>query len=66
MVFRTYPEIGDLKKRLLNAGARFASLSGSGSTVYGIFSDDSSAEEAELFFQNSNMTILTEPTYDNY
>jgi 4-diphosphocytidyl-2-C-methyl-D-erythritol kinase len=62
VVIPTYPEIGSIKEKLIEFGAMFASLSGSGSTVYGIFSDDSSAEEAELFFQDSNMTILTEPT----
>jgi len=61
-VIPTYPEIGSIKEKLIEFGAMFASLSGSGSTVYGIFSDDSSAKEAELFFQDSNMTILTEPT----
>ncbi len=62
VVIPTYPEIGSIKEKLIEFGAMFASLSGSGSTVYGIFSDDSSAKEAELFFQDSNMTILTEPT----
>ena len=60
-----YPEVGLIKYKLIELGAKFASLSGSGSTVYGIFNDEASAKEAELFFQNSNMTILTEPTKIN-
>ena len=36
-VFEKYPEIGDIKKQLYECGAIYASLSGSGSTVYGIF-----------------------------
>lgn len=36
-VFREYPEIGDIKKALYAAGALYASLSGSGATVFGIF-----------------------------
>ena len=37
-VFKLYPEIEDIKISLYRAGALFSSMSGSGSTVYGIFS----------------------------
>jgi 4-diphosphocytidyl-2-C-methyl-D-erythritol kinase len=60
LVFRTYPEIGDLKKRLLDAGAGFASLSGSGSTVFGIFEDNDVAEKALQQF-SSFQTFITHP-----
>lgn len=36
-VFPLHPEIGHIKQRLLEAGAVFASMSGSGSTVFGLF-----------------------------
>jgi 4-diphosphocytidyl-2-C-methyl-D-erythritol kinase len=36
-VFRKYPLIGELKQALYDAGALFSLMSGSGSTVYGIF-----------------------------
>ena len=65
VVIPAYPEIGLIKNKLIELGAKFASLSGSGSTVYGIFNNETSVKEAELFFQKSNMTILTEPT-NNY
>jgi 4-diphosphocytidyl-2-C-methyl-D-erythritol kinase len=35
--FTLYPQIGELKKSLYNSGALYSSMSGSGSTVYGIF-----------------------------
>ena len=36
-VFPLHPEIGYIKQRLSEAGALFASMSGSGSTVFGLF-----------------------------
>ena len=62
IVIPAYPEIGAIKSKLLNLGARFASLSGSGSTVYGVFDDEASAKEAELLFHTSHQTILAKPT----
>ena len=39
-VFAKYPEIAAIKKRLLEAGAEYAAMSGSGSTVFGLFEND--------------------------
>ncbi len=39
-VFEKYPEIEAIKKSLYNAGAIYASMSGSGSSVFGIFSSE--------------------------
>ena len=39
-VFPKHPIIADIKKRLLDAGAFYASMSGSGSTVFGLFKND--------------------------
>lgn len=36
-VFKKYPEIRNIKQKMLNNGAVFASMSGSGSAVYGLF-----------------------------
>ncbi|MEE8437319.1 MAG: 4-(cytidine 5'-diphospho)-2-C-methyl-D-erythritol kinase [Candidatus Neomarinimicrobiota bacterium] len=60
IVIPAYPQVGAIKYKLLDSGARFASLSGSGSTVYGIFDDEDSAKEAETFFPK-HKTILTRP-----
>ena len=43
-VFALYPEIGHIKEELYHAGAAYASMSGSGSTVYGLFSKDKPTE----------------------
>ncbi len=38
-VFKTYPRIRELKERLYQLGATYSSMSGSGSTVFGIFDE---------------------------
>ena len=48
-VFPLHPEIAHIKKRLLDAGALYASMSGSGSTVFGLFEDNAeSGTRADL------------------
>ena len=61
IVIPAYPEIGSIKNKLLDSGAKFASLSGSGSTVFGIFDDKAYAKKAASYFHNSHLTILTRP-----
>jgi 4-diphosphocytidyl-2-C-methyl-D-erythritol kinase len=39
-VFAEYPQVKQIKEDLYNAGAVYASMSGSGSTVYGLFKND--------------------------
>ena len=38
-VFKVYPRVGELKKALYRSGAVYCSMTGSGSTVYGIYED---------------------------
>ncbi len=44
LVFAHYPQLGKIKERLMAEGAVFASLSGSGSTVYAIFQHEEEAQ----------------------
>ena len=62
IVVPAYPEIGQIKDSLRANGARFASLSGSGSTVFGIFDDEADATSAESHFSSRYNTFITFPT----
>lgn len=45
IIFKKHPDIGALKDRLYTAGAIYSSMSGSGSTVYGIFREKPSVPD---------------------
>lgn len=61
IVVPAYPEIGQIKNSLRAHGARFASLSGSGSTVFGVFDKDADAKSAESHFSSRYNTFITNP-----
>lgn len=47
-VFKAYPALEDFKKNLYNQGAIYASMSGSGSSLFGIFPKGTKIESASL------------------
>ena len=49
-IFKLYPEIKKLKQEMYDVGAIYASMSGSGSTVFGIFESDPELEFAQKDF----------------
>ncbi len=61
IIFPAYPEIGQIKSKLLNCGAIFSSLSGTGSTVYGVFDDEAKAVSAESLFKVYYKTCIAHP-----
>jgi 4-diphosphocytidyl-2-C-methyl-D-erythritol kinase len=65
VVFATYPEVYDLKKQMLDAGGEFVLMSGSGSTVFGLFEDVSTAERlAREFVSRGYQAFVTRPHFD--
>ena len=49
-IFKKFPEIGKIKERLYREGAIYASMSGSGSSVYGLFNE--CPKDIEKLFPN--------------
>ncbi|MGB9730450.1 MULTISPECIES: 4-(cytidine 5'-diphospho)-2-C-methyl-D-erythritol kinase [Calditerrivibrio] len=54
-IFEKYPELSWIKNMLIKFGADGALMSGSGSTVYGVFSNENKMNEAERFFRKLNI-----------
>jgi 4-diphosphocytidyl-2-C-methyl-D-erythritol kinase len=60
VVFPEYPELREVKELLQRGGARWASLSGSGSTVYGVFAEtDAALEAAERMKAAGHVAVAT-------
>ena len=51
------PEVAAIKRRLIAMGAAYASMSGSGSAVYGLFDRDILAEEVGREFPSSHTYV---------
>jgi 4-diphosphocytidyl-2-C-methyl-D-erythritol kinase len=58
VVFESYPEIRAIKNRLYNLGAEYSLMTGSGSTVFGIFPNLSSAQNASKEFPKNYFTFI--------
>lgn len=52
VVFAVHPEIKNIKEVMLQSGAILSMMTGTGSTVFGIFKNKKAAEEAALEFPN--------------
>lgn len=57
-VFNLYPELGRLKNELYDLGADFALMSGSGSTVYGVFNNIIDAKKASDILERQGNRVF--------
>jgi 4-diphosphocytidyl-2-C-methyl-D-erythritol kinase len=62
VVFPQYPELRDIKGALERAGAKYASLSGSGSTLYGLFRSRADADKAARRLQKQGVRAVATKT----
>ena len=64
IVIPRYPEIGVLKSKMIDNGAVYSSLSGSGSTVFGIFKNYDQAKIVAKTIDHKKYHItVTSPIY---
>ncbi len=62
-VFAAHGDLKDIKQSLLSHGAALALLSGSGATVFGLFADPTTAQQAAAqFAKYQNLKVFVVPT----
>jgi 4-diphosphocytidyl-2-C-methyl-D-erythritol kinase len=62
VTLKKFPVIQEIKEQLMAAGAQGALMSGSGPTVFGIFTDEVSAKRAARVLGNNNWFTAVVPT----
>lgn len=63
VVFAAHPAIGQVKTSLMEQGALHAVMSGSGSSVFGLYTDEQKARESAASFRNQYFVHVTEPNF---
>lgn len=58
VVFEEHPELAEIVVALYDYGANAATMSGSGSSIFGLFSDEMKAEQAESFFLSKGERVF--------
>ena len=58
-VFAQYPELQDIKDKLYEAGAAYAQMSGSGSSIFGIFKTTPDNDSIQNSFSGSKIYTIS-------
>ncbi|MFI3264824.1 MAG: 4-(cytidine 5'-diphospho)-2-C-methyl-D-erythritol kinase [Rikenellaceae bacterium] len=58
-IFKAYPLLDEIKNHLLHSGAVYAAMSGSGSTIFGIFDCEQEAKDALRCFESKCFTCVS-------
>ena len=51
IVFNHFPQVKEIKEKMLESGSIFSMMTGTGSTIWGMFDVENAAHKAELFFK---------------
>lgn len=57
-VFSAHPELKEIKESIYQSGAAYASMSGSGSSIFGIFDSANMADKAKDLFKGMNAYVI--------
>ncbi len=57
-LFPKYPVLAQIKNQLYEQSAIYAAMSGSGSTMFGIFENEKAAQKAKAFFEQFNYQLF--------
>lgn len=62
IVFDYFPEVKEIKEKMMQFDAVFSMMTGTGSTVWGMFDDEEAAYQTELYFKCKNyFTYIQSP-----
>ena len=63
VVFATFPQLGAIKRKLLELNAEAALMSGSGSSIFGLFRSEKQADAAICSLKKSGFSVFAEHLY---
>ncbi len=62
IVFEHFPEIKEIKEKMLHFGANYSMMTGTGSTVWAMFDNSEATYQTELYFRSKKyFTFIQEP-----